>query len=120
MSDQLEKDTREFLLEIAEFEAKDPADIAEEQRKFDELVEMTTAFVRKQITKAGMEPPSWEDGTLPEDAAIDEAFPTRSESHDTYAQAMRLVGARRSKQGLVALVNWLLFRIAKLEKGRPS
>lgn len=48
------------------------------------------------------------DTSLPEDAEIDAAFPTRSGRHDLYAEAMRLVGARCSKGGLVALVNWLL------------
>lgn len=51
-----------------------------------------------------------EDRPLPEDAAIDAAFPTRSGRHDLYADAMRMVGARYSKAGLVALVNWLLVR----------
>ncbi len=48
------------------------------------------------------------DKPLPEDAAIAAAFPTRSGRHDLYAEALRLVGARHSKGGLVALVNWLL------------
>ena len=52
----------------------------------------------------------WKDATLPEDAAIDAAFPTRSGRHDLYLEAMRLVGARQSKGALVALVNWLLHR----------
>ena len=41
---------------------------------------------------------------------IREAFPTRSGSHDHYAEAMRMVGHRHSKGELVALVNWLLVR----------
>lgn len=49
-----------------------------------------------------------DDKPLPEDDAIEAAFPTRSKRHDLYAEAMRLVGARYSKGGLVALVNWLL------------
>lgn len=52
-----------------------------------------------------------DDKPLPEDAAIDAAFPTRSGRHDLYQEAMRLVGARFSKAGLVALVHWLLFRV---------
>lgn len=62
------------------------------------------------------DPDAWDDThdqPLPEDADIDAAFPTRSGRHDLYAEAMRLVGARRSKSGLVALVNWLLHRAAK-------
>lgn len=65
--------------------------------------------------------PAWAEDTegdtkLPEDAAIKAAFPTRSGRHDLYQEAMRLVGARRSKAGLVELVNWLLLR-AEEEEG---
>lgn len=56
----------------------------------------------------GARGPWTEDGELPEDAAIAEVFPTRSGRHDRYEEAMRLVGAKRSKGALVALVNWLL------------
>lgn len=52
-----------------------------------------------------------DDKPLPEDAAIKAAFPTRSERHDLYAEARRLVSARYSKNSLIALVNWLLHRI---------
>lgn len=55
-------------------------------------------------------PDDWGDAPLPEDEAIKAAFPTRSGRHDLYGEAMRLVSARRSKAGLVALVNWLLHR----------
>ena len=48
------------------------------------------------------------DRPIPEDAAIEAAFPTRSKSYATYDEAMRMVGAKRSKGALVALVNWLL------------
>lgn len=58
----------------------------------------------------------WEDKPLPEDEAIRNAFPTRSGSHETYAEAMRLVGARHSKSKLVALVNWLLVEREVLRK----
>lgn len=51
-----------------------------------------------------------EDQPLAEDHAIAAAFPTRSERHETYAEAMRLVGAKRSKLALVSLVNWILTR----------
>jgi hypothetical protein len=60
------------------------------------------------------EMPAWAEQTegdkpLPaEDPKIYRAFPTRSERHDLYGEAMRLVGARYSKAGIVALVNWLL------------
>lgn len=51
------------------------------------------------------------DKPLPEDGDIKAAFPTRTDRHDLYGEAMRLVGARHSKGGLLALVNWLLFRL---------
>lgn len=62
------------------------------------------------------DPESWLDASLPEDAAIDAAFPTRSGRHDLYAEAMRLVGARRTKGALVALVNWLLLEREKAKE----
>lgn len=46
-------------------------------------------------------------------AAIREAFPTKSGSHDTYAIAVKMVGTRKSKGALVALVNWLLMEAKK-------
>lgn len=57
---------------------------------------------------------SWsdDDRPLPEDEQIRAAYPTRSGSHETYAEATRFVGAKRSKASLVALVNWLLVREA--------
>ena len=61
---------------------------------------------------------AWDDAPLPEDEAIAEAHPTRSGKHETYAEAMRLVGARRSKAGLVTLVNWLLVRLREAEKSK--
>lgn len=53
----------------------------------------------------------WADMPLPEDKDIEAAFPTRSGRHELWAEAMRLVGAKRSKGELVKLVNWLLNRI---------
>jgi len=50
------------------------------------------------------------DKPLPEDAAIAAAHPMHSGRHDLYGEAMRLVGARNSKAGLVELVTWLLLR----------
>lgn len=52
----------------------------------------------------------WEDADLPEEAEIAASHPTRTGRHDLYAEAMRLVGAKRSKGELVKLVNWLLHR----------
>lgn len=58
--------------------------------------------------------PEWgddyEDQPIAEDEQIHKAFPTRSGRHDLYAEAMRMVGAKRSKGALVALVTWLLLR----------
>lgn len=50
------------------------------------------------------------DAPLPEDDAIRAAHPLRTHDHATYAEAMRLVGAKHSKRALVDLVNWLLVR----------
>ena len=63
---------------------------------------------------------SWGDTPLPEDQAIDATFPTRSGRHDLYDEARRLVGARHSKGGLIALVNWLLHRVEAAECGAAS
>ena len=57
----------------------------------------------------------WIDKPLPEDDAIMRAHPVNTGRHDLYLEAMRLVGARHSKGGLVSLVNWLL---AEREKAR--
>ena len=59
---------------------------------------------------------SEDEEALPEEDAIKAAHPTRTGHHDLYAEAMRLVGARRSKGGLVELVNWLLWQIKTKEK----
>jgi hypothetical protein len=53
---------------------------------------------------------SWEDVEDEFTPAIKAAFPTRSESHETYVTALRMVGNRHSKGALVALVNWLLIK----------
>lgn len=60
---------------------------------------------------------SEEDKALPEDSAIKACHPTRSGRHDLYAQAARLVGAKRSKYALVDLVNWLLHRLETEKNG---
>lgn len=57
---------------------------------------------------------AWEDSPLPEDAAIKAAHPTKTGRHELYDEAMRLVGARHSKAGLVELVNWLLLERSRL------
>ena len=55
----------------------------------------------------------WDDTPLPEDAAIDAAHPSRTGQHEIWDEAMRFVGARRSKGALVGLVNWLLATLAR-------
>lgn len=61
-----------------------------------------------------------DDRPLPEDPQIEAAFPTRSGRHDLYGEAMRFVGARYTKGGLVALVNWLLHRIESAPQATPK
>jgi dCMP deaminase len=55
----------------------------------------------------------WEDKPLPEDIAIRDVMPTNSGRHDLYEEAARMVGAKRSKQALISLVNWLLYKLDK-------
>lgn len=50
----------------------------------------------------------WADRPDEWSAAIEAAFPTRSNSHKEYCVAMKMVGNRHSKGELVSLVNWLL------------
>jgi hypothetical protein len=50
----------------------------------------------------------WEDVDDEWTQAVKAAHPTRSDSHDQYAMAMKMVGHRHSKGELVSLVNWLL------------
>lgn len=56
------------------------------------------------------------DHPLPEDEAIKTVHPLRSNRHDLYQEAQRLVGAKHSKQALVELVNWLLHRVEKAKQ----
>ena len=57
--------------------------------------------------------PDWceDDEPLPEDDQIEAAHPLRTDDHETYMEAFRMVCAKRSKFALVDLVNWLLRRI---------
>jgi hypothetical protein len=64
-----------------------------------------------ETLRAQLEWSTTEDHPLSEDDAIKAAHPTRTGKHDRYATAMRFVSARRSKFGLIELVNWLLYRI---------
>lgn len=53
-----------------------------------------------------------------EQTAIESAHPLTTGRHDLYNEAMRLVGERHGKGDLVDLVNWLLYRIERIEAGR--
>ena len=57
----------------------------------------------------------WSDQPIPEDDAIRAAHPIHTGNHFIFDEAMRMVGAKRSKGALVDLVNWLLSRIDELE-----
>ena len=61
---------------------------------------------------------SEDDKPLPEDDKIHAAHPTRSGEHTLYAEAFRMVGAKRSKFALVDLVHWLLVRLKLSEGGK--
>lgn len=60
---------------------------------------------------------SEDDRPIPEDNAILDAHPATCEKpdHELYVEAMRMVGAKRSKYALVDLVNWLLVRLKHAE-----
>ena len=59
---------------------------------------------------------TWEDVSDEWTEAIGAAHPARSDSHEEYGVAMKMVGHRRSKGTLVALVNWLLVRLRRAGK----
>jgi hypothetical protein len=61
-----------------------------------------------------------DDKPLPEDEAIAAAHPLKTKKHDLYAEAMRLVGAKKTKGALVELVNWLLASVAGLRAERDD
>ena len=63
-------------------------------------------------------PTGWtdEDRPIPEDELIAAAHPTETKDHESYEEALRMVGAKRSKYALVDLVNWLLHRLRKKER----
>lgn len=51
-----------------------------------------------------------DDQDLPEEEQIHAAHPITSGRHDLFAEAMRLVRAKRSKYGLIGVITWLLLR----------
>lgn len=69
------------------------------------------AQLEKHIESLSGPTPSWEDRKDEWSESIADAFPTRSGSHDEWGVAMQMVGNRRSKTELIALVNWLLLRM---------
>lgn len=70
------------------------------------------------IAQARKEALEWseEDQPLPEDEKIHAAHPLTTGRHDLYAEAMRMVGAKRSKGAIVGLVNWLLLERQEARK----
>lgn len=65
-------------------------------------------------------PDTWDDKPDEWSEAIHAAFPTRSGSHDQYAQALQMIGNRHSKGELVSLVNWLLLRLKAAPGADPD
>jgi hypothetical protein len=59
---------------------------------------------------------TWEDKPDEWTEEVKAAYPTRSGSHAEYGVAMQMVGNRRGKVELVALVNWLLVLLARGDK----
>lgn len=68
------------------------------------------AWNRRALQAVGPEPVAWEDREDEMSDAITASHPVNSKRHDTYQQAMELVGNRHSKGALVALVNHLLIQ----------
>ena len=64
-----------------------------------------------KVHRREVKPRPWEDQDDEWTEAIDAAHPTRSDSHEEYGVAMKMVGHRHSKGELVSLVNWLLVRL---------
>lgn len=66
---------------------------------------------RDAVTKA-----AWGDQADEHSAAIDAAHPVNTGDDATFMRALDMVGARRGKYELVALVNWLLVEQAKAQR----
>jgi hypothetical protein len=107
----------EDRLRIALEEAEER--IAELTRERDEALAANLSLAQSLSILGG----AWadEDQPLREDDTIKAAHPSRADAnHETYGEAMRLVGAKRSKGALVALVNWLLVRLETMTKDRDE
>lgn len=89
-------------------------------RSWEELNAREQSLLAIMCERATARALEWSDSDqpLPEDDAIAAAHPLKSGRHDLYQEAMRMVGAKRSKGALVDLVTWLLVRVEKAE-GRP-
>ncbi len=106
--------------EVAEFRtlaARDATELAKRQKDAEATALILSDVSRKLglVTAQRDAALAWadDDRALPEDAAIHAAHPMRTDRHDLYVEAMRMVGAKRSKGALVALVNWLLLECHK-------
>jgi hypothetical protein len=74
--------------------------------KVEELAKARVAGAEEALSE------TWDDRDDEWSEQIEISFPSRSGSHDEYGMAMKMVGNRHSKGALVALVNWLLVRLA--------
>lgn len=80
---------------------------------FEELTQFT-AVLEATLAKALLL--REEDQALPEDEHINAAHPLLTGDYELHADAVRMVGAKRSKNALVDLVNWLLARAVESER----
>lgn len=101
------RELRRAARRLAKLALKQAEQLRKEHAESDALI---TRIIKLEAEIDRTSVNEWDDRPIPEDAEIHAAFPTRSERHDLYAEAMRLVGAKRSKGELVKLVNWLLHR----------
>jgi len=89
--------------------------------EFARKLEREIISLRAELAKAK----EWtsEDEPIKEDKEIEAVHPVNVEDekvHKVYEEALRMVGAKRSKYALVDLVHWLLWRIEGLEKERDG
>lgn len=107
------RELRRAARRLAKMTLKLAADLRHEHAECDALC---TRIVKLEAEIDRTSKDEWDDKELSpeEEQAMHEAFPTRSGRHELYAEAMRLVGAKRSKGELVKLVNWLLHRAQPL------
>ena len=81
----------------------------------DKMVILNAHMEITELKKALQVATSWtkDDKPIPEDEAIWKAHPLMDGANKTYLEALRMIGAKRSKYALVDLVNWLLLEIEK-------